>query len=348
MASKRYFGLIEIAAIAIFFVVLILSVSIGSVNIAFFDTISAIIRSISRIGDTSYISSSIETIVWNIRLPRVILAALAGGALSVSGAAMQGLLKNPLAESSTLGVSSGGALGAVIFISMGITFPDPILNRFGITIMSILGSFLSLVLILAFSRKIDRTLSGNTIILCGVIFTMFTGSIISFLIAISGDNLKSIIFWSMGSFSGKGVEYLYFMGPVTIAASIMLVRYSRELNAFALGEEQAKYIGVETIKVKYIILILVSILVGSAVSVSGSIAFVGLVIPHITRLLTGPDHKRLLPLSIIFGSSFLMLTDLVSRTLLKPAEIPIGVITSFIGSIIFIYIFYNSSRKAGS
>lgn len=334
---------VYIASISMLVFAVILSVSVGSVGISLTSTIRILLKSTFGIGSMSGIPENFGVIIEQVRLPRVILAALVGAALSISGAAMQGLLRNPLADSSTLGVSSCAALGAVIAISTGFQFkPFPYL---GIAVMSILFAFVSFFAIMALSYKIDRNLSTNTIILIGVIISMFSGSIISFLVSISEEQMKNIVFWTMGSFSGRGWDYVVLVFPFILVGIIGILRYTNELNAFALGEEQAGYIGVDTKKAKIMILVFVSLLVGVSVSVSGTIAFVGLVIPHISRMLIGPNHRNLLPLSMVTGAVFMIITDLVSRTILSPSELPIGVVTSLIGSVIFIYIFYTKRQK---
>lgn len=331
--------LLAASAILLFLVVFLLSVLTGSIGFSPGDTMRLVLNHLFGIGDISDIPDSVITIIVNVRLPRVILSALVGAALSLAGAAMQGLLKNPLADGSTLGIASGGALGAVLSIVLGINIP--FLPQAGLAVMSILSSFLSLLFILTLTYKIDFNLSNQTIILTGVIFSMLAGSITSLLVALSGNNLRQVVFWSMGSFSGKGWSHVVLMLPFFMIGAIPLISLSRELNAFSLGEEQAGFIGVNIKKVKFGILIFVSVLVGISVAVGGTIGFVGLVIPHITRFITGPDHKKLLPFSVVFGSSFLMGADLLSRTALSPAEIPIGVVTSLVGGVLFIYIFYS-------
>ena len=336
---RLIYGLVTILFISVF----LLSVSIGSVSVSVFDTIRILVKQISSIGDISDIPENFVAIINKVRVPRVLLSTLVGASLSIAGVAMQGLLRNPLADSSTLGVSSGGALGAVITIAFGIRLP--FFPSLSITIMSILFSLCTLILILNFSRRISPNLSSSTIILTGIIVSMFAGSIISFIITLSHDRVNNIIYWTMGSFSGRGWEYVWLMLPFFIIGATGLLHFSRELNAFALGEEKAGYVGVDTKKIKTILLILVSILVGACVSVCGSIAFVGLVVPHITRMLIGPNHRHLMPLSILTGAILLMLTDLISRIVLNPVELPIGVVTSLIGSIIFINIFYAQRQR---
>jgi iron complex transport system permease protein len=327
----------------LFIIMFLLALSVGSQNIPILSTARIIIKKITGLGNISDIPQSFPVIIEGLRFPRVILAALVGAALSVSGTAMQGLLRNPLAESSTLGVSSGAALGAVLSIALG--FSLPFSSELGITVVSILFAFVTFVVILTLSYKIDHNLSSNTIILTGIIISMLASSIISFMISTSGEKMKSIIFWTMGSFSGRGWDYVYLVLPFMAIGFTGILCFSRELNAFALGEEKAGYIGVNTKAVKVLILVFVSILVGVSVSVCGAIAFVGLVIPHITRMLIGPNHKILMPMSLLTGATFLMGADLVSRTIYPSSEVPIGVVTSLIGSVIFIYIFYSQRNK---
>ncbi|HOQ76060.1 MAG TPA: iron ABC transporter permease [Thermoclostridium sp.] len=333
---------VYIPGIILFAAVLFTAVSLGSVPVSLSDTWNILLRYLFGKGDMTGIQSGTETIIAMVRMPRVLLAAMTGGALSLAGAVMQSLLKNPLADGSTLGVSSGGALGAVLSIVLGIRLGFS--PELGLALSSIAFSFLSLVFILTLTYRIDRSLSTNTIILTGVIFSMLAGSITSLLIVLSGDSLKQVVFWSMGSFSGKGWNHVILMAPVFVFGSLAIIAFSKELNAFSLGEEQARYIGVDTKTVKIALLVLTSVLIGVSVSVSGTIGFVGLVIPHITRMVTGPDHRKLLPASLITGGIFMVLTDLLSRTLLSPEEFPVGVVTSFTGAVIFIVVFYRYNR----
>jgi iron complex transport system permease protein len=250
-----------------------------------------------------------------------------------------------LADGTTLGVSSGASIGAILAIAFGVSIPG--IEGGGTVVMAIVFAFLALMIILSLAYKLDYTLSTNTIILIGVIFTMFAGSIISLLVTFAGDHVKSIMFWTMGSLSGSS-----YGNAVTIAAAFavcaaVLLSCARELNAFAISEDNARNIGVNVRRVKLIVLIAVSALIGVSVSIGGTIGFVGLVIPHMTRMITGPNHKKLLPASIFAGAVFLMLADLVSRVILSPLELPIGVVTSFIGSITFVYIFYSSRKGRG-
>lgn len=340
-ANKETFGILQyiIFTLACIFTI-ILCVCLGSVAIPLRDTVTAIWNTIRGIPIPGDISSSI---IMSVRLPRVLCVALVGAALSLCGAAMQGLLRNPLADSSTLGVSAGASLGAVIAIAFGISVPG--LPFAGSMIMAIIFAFISLIVILSLAYKLDYSLSTNTIILIGVIFSMFANSVISFIITFSGEKLRSITFWTMGSLaqSSYGNALVIFCSLVIFGG--ILMRYTTELNAFAIGEDNARNVGVNVKRVKLSIMITVSCLIGVCISIGGNISFVGLVIPHMTRMITGPNHKKLMPASLFVGAIFLMLADLVGRVIISPLELPIGVVTSFIGSITFVYIFYIS-RKA--
>ena len=317
----------------------IFCICIGSVNIPFVQTFSIIKDALAG---QPQAGGSYSSIILSVRLPRVLCVALTGSALSICGTAMQGLLKNPLADGSTLGVSSGASLGAAIAIAFDFRIPFlPFSATMG---TAILFAFLSLLIILSLAYRLDNSLSTNTIILIGIIFSMFISSVISLVVTFASEKVKQITFWTMGSLSGSSYSNARVLFISLILCGGILFRYARELNAFAVGEDNARHIGVNVRKVRLIVLIAVSILIGVSVSIGGSIAFVGLVTPHILRMLTGPNHKKLLPASAFGGATFLMLADLTARILFNPVELPIGVVTSFVGAILFIYIFYQTRR----
>ena len=319
---------------------MLLCICIGSVSIPLRDTVTAIWNTLWGMDVPASIS---KNIILNVRLPRVLNVALVGAALSLCGAAMQGLLRNPLADGSTLGVSSGASLGAVVSIALGIVIPGTTYG--GTMIMAMLFAFLSLAVILGLAYTLDRSLSTNSIILIGVIFSMFASSLITLIISFADEHIKSITFWTMGSLSGTNFAHTRILGLAVLLCGGVILRYSRELNAFAIGEDNARHIGVNVKRVKLILLITVSVLIGVCVSISGTISFVGLVMPHMARMITGPNHKRLLPSSMFSGAIFLLLADLVARTILSPIELSIGVVTSLVGAVAFVSIFYRT-RKA--
>ncbi|WP_068986693.1 FecCD family ABC transporter permease [Lysinibacillus xylanilyticus] len=284
-------------------------------------------------------------ILWKIRLPRVLLAGLVGASLAIAGAAFQGLLKNPLADPYTLGVSSGASVGAVMTIFFSISIP--VVGHYALPIFSMLGAILTMVAVMGFARMVDSSLKMETLILTGIIFSSFFGSLISLMIALSGEELRQVMGWLLGSVSMRGWPFVQMIIPFVIIGSIMLWTQRRELNVLLYGEERAKHLGVHVKRSKYIILIGGSMLTGAAVAVSGTIGFVGLVVPHMTRMLWGSDHRHLLPLSFLNGATLLIICDLIARTIIMPRELPIGVITAFIGAPVFSYIFYKQRRSKG-
>ena len=326
---------------AALFFTMVLCICVGSVRISFSDTVTAVWNAAWGLPLPENIA---KNIILNVRLPRVLCVTLAGAALSICGAAMQGLLRNPLADGSTMGVSSGAALGAIIAIATGFTLPG--ISFGGSMVMAMAFAFGSLILILSLAYALDRSLNTSSIILIGVIFTMFISSIISLVITFASDHTRSLSFWTMGSFSGVNYDQVKIMGLALLLGGGILIRFSPELNAFAIGEDNARHIGVNVKRVKLIILITVSVLIGVCVSISGTVSFVGLIMPHIARMLVGPNHKRLLPAALFSGAIFLLLADLTARTLLSPIELPIGVVTSIVGAVAFVIIFYRT-RKAG-
>ena len=326
--------------VALFFT-MVLCICVGSVRISFSDTVTSVWNAVWGLPIPENIA---KNIILNVRLPRVLCVALAGAALSICGAAMQGLLRNPLADGSTMGVSSGAALGAILAVATGFVLPG--LSFGGSMVMAMAFAFGSLILILSLAYALDRSLSTGSIILIGVIFTMFISAIISLIITFASDHTRTLSFWTMGSFSGVNYDQAKILCVALAACGGVLIRFSPELNAFAIGEDNARHIGVNVKRVKLIILITVSVLIGVCVSIAGTVSFVGLIMPHIARMLVGPNHKWLLPASLFSGAIFLLLADLTARTLLSPIELPIGVVTSIVGAVAFVIIFYKT-RKAG-
>ncbi|WP_445678221.1 FecCD family ABC transporter permease [Psychrobacillus sp. FSL W7-1493] len=323
-----------ILSLATLIVAIWLGVSVGSVKVP-----------ISTLWDTG--TDAIATnIVWKIRMPRVILAGLVGASLAIAGAAFQSLLKNPLADPYTLGVSSGASVGAVATLFFGISVP--FLGMFTLPVFSMLGALATMLTVITFAKLVDRAMKMETIILTGIIFSSFLGSVISLMIALTGEELRQIIGWLLGSVSMRGWSYVQMALPFIIIGSLLLWLNRRELNAMLFGEERAQHLGVEVKKRKMMILIGGSMLTGTAVAVSGTIGFVGLVVPHMTRLLFGSDNRHVLPLSFINGASLLIICDLVSRTIISPTELPIGVITAFIGAPVFAFIFFRQRKKGAA
>lgn len=312
----------------------LLGLLVSSVSIPVPTILHIISEKTFSLGWLNDIPKNEEMIIWNIRLPRVLLALCVGASLALAGAAFQGLLRNPLADPYTIGVSSGAALGAVFVLFFQVTIIG--LGSFTLPLVAILSGFISLLVVFGLVRLSSRSLAIETIILAGIIVSAFIGSIISLVISLGDqDSMIQIIYWLYGSVGMRGWSHVQLIIPFMLVGSFILLIHYRELNALALGEDAADHIGVNIKKGKIFILIGASLLTGAAVAVSGSIGFVGLVIPHLVRLVTGPNHRHVLPLSMLVGGAFLILADLIARTIIAPKELPIGVITGLIGAPVF-------------
>jgi iron complex transport system permease protein len=312
----------------------LLGLFISSVQVPVPTILHIILDKTFGLGWLDGISRNEEMIIWNIRLPRVLLAFFVGASLGLAGAAFQGLLRNPLADPYTIGVSSGASLGAVSVLFFQFTLFG--LGSFTLPVVAILGGFVSLIVVFGLVRLSSRSLSIETIILAGIIVSAFIGAVVSLIISLSDrDSMTQIIYWLYGSVGMRGWSHIQLIIPFMLVGSLILINHYRELNALALGEDVADHIGVDVKKGKLYILIGASLLTGAAVAVSGSIGFVGLVIPHLVRILTGPNHRHVLPLSLMVGGAFLILADLVSRSIIAPKELPIGVVTALIGAPVF-------------
>ena len=278
------------------------------------------------------------TILWKIRLPRVLLAALVGGALSLGGLVFQALLRNPLAEPYILGISGGSAIGAIAGILLGLSqFP-------GITLTSFGGSLATLLLILSISAG-QSILRRNALLLSGVMVNAFCSAVIMFLVSMTQDTrLHNIIFWLMGDLSLGNLQHTIILTLFLIPCFIVIFMYSNTMNLMLMGREMAQSMGVNIRRANFILLLTTSLMVSACVSQCGLIGFVGLVIPHLFRLLLGPDHRVLLPACILGGGAYMVLCDLVARALPQQGELPAGVITALIGAPLFVYLLKRSNR----
>ncbi len=312
----------------------LLGLLVSSVTIPVPAILHIVLENTFNIGWLDDIPRNEEMIIWNIRLPRVLLALCVGASLALAGAAFQGLLRNPLADPYTIGVSSGAALGAVFVLFFQVTIVG--LGSFTLPIVAIISGFITLLVVFGLVRLSSRSLAVETIILAGIIISAFIGAITSLVISLGDrDAMTQILYWLYGSVGMRGWSHVHLIIPFMLVGSFIVLIHYRELNALALGEDAADHIGVDVKKGKTYILIGASLLTGAAVAVSGSIGFVGLVIPHLVRLITGPNHRHVLPLSMLIGGAFLILADLVARTIIAPKELPIGIITALIGAPVF-------------
>ncbi len=323
--------------IVIIFVAIFLGITLGSSNISLNDVLNIILYKLFNVALDESIRQSTVAIVWSVRLPRVLLAFVVGAALSTSGAVLQSTLKNPLASSYTLGVSAGAALGASFALTIGLFSRYSMIT---IPIFALLFAMGTIFIIIAFSSKIDRQMSSNTIILTGIVFSIFIDALRALLMTFSEDNLRNIIFWQMGSFAFKGFEYILIVLPITVLCIVFLYSKSMELDILTFGEETATVIGIDQKRIKWIFIFITTILTGVSVAFVGIIGFVDLVAPHITRKVFGSRHKNVVVLSALIGGVFMVVADIISRVALSPREIPIGIITALCGAPFFAYVYF--------
>ncbi|NLM44035.1 MAG: iron ABC transporter permease [Clostridiales bacterium] len=332
MANKVFKRFISISILLLLFISsFIFAVAIGAVKIPWEEIIEIIFFGVN---------TDNRVILMDIRLPRVMIAAILGAGLAAVGGVMQGIFMNPLVDSYTLGMSSGAALGAVFSIVTGI-------GIFGYAttgVFAFIGTVSTLFLVYFLSKTKNRV-SINTLLLAGVAVSYFLSSIISFVMMMNKHKLDQIVFWTMGSLSSSTWQKFIISSSIIIPGVLLLNIFGRELNIMSLGEESAHYIGVDVERLKYILLGICSLIVGAVVSTGGTIGFLGLVAPHIVRLIWGSDYRRLIPYSAIIGGSILMLADALGRVLIQPSEIPVGVMTSIMGGPFFVFLLRKQKSK---
>lgn len=325
------------------FLVICIGTSIGSSNINIFNIISVIGNKLFSIPLIEGVGSNDVAIIWVVRFPRVLLAFMVGAALSVSGAVMQSILKNPLASPYTLGVSSGASLGVGIYIILGVSIP--FIGDLALPFIGFLSGLLTVIMVILFANRVDRGMSNNTIILSGMVFSLFASAMLTTISALNTHKIEAITMWQMGSFNMRGWSYLLVGLPFFIVGVSIVLRYSREMDILTFGEDGAKAIGVETEKVKKHLLFSTAVLTGSAVALSGTIGFIDLIVPHLVRKIFGSNHKVVIPMCILLGGSFMVLTDLVARTIISPSELPVGAITAIIGAPFFGYLYFSKRSR---
>lgn len=343
--SKTRYGLI----LMVLSLGLILSIGffsvIGTANISAIDTFrivgskTPIIKNYIDIAD---IEKSHQTIIWSIRLPRVLLGVLVGSSLAMAGTAFQGIFKNPMADPYVIGISSGAALGASIAIILGINIA--FINISTISIFAFIGALLAVFTVYNIAR-IKNKVPVTTLLLAGIGIGQFLTAIMSFLMVIYNKDMAKIIYWTLGSLAGKGWYPLIKMTIPIVISMIFINFFARDLNIMLTGEESAQSLGVDVEKTKVYILILGTFMVSMVVSIAGIIGFVGLIIPHIVRIILGPDNRILLPASALVGGIFMVSADTIARTVISPVEIPVGIITALFGGPFFLYLLRVSKKN---
>ncbi len=320
----------------------ILSTGMGALTIYPTQILDMILVKLSLMTNGNYQVNQ-EMVFWSIRFPRVLAGGLVGAGLAVSGACMQGLFRNPLADPGLIGISAGASLTASLYIVLGLNIG--IFGYYGISIATFLGATLTTWIVYKLAQTNGQTLI-STMLLAGVAINALAGACTGFLTYLSDDTqLRSLTFWLLGSLGGANWNNVLALIPFVVIPMIFVPNLAKQLNAFALGESEAAYMGVNVSRLKIIIIVLTTMAVGASVAIAGMIGFIGLVIPHILRLMTGPDHKVLLPASMLLGAIVLILADLLSRIVLTPTELPIGIITSLLGTPLFLSILLKEKRK---
>lgn len=292
-------------------------------------------------GGESALSQRDRIIIYDIRLPRMVLGVLVGAALAVAGAVLQGLFRNPLADPGIIGVSAGAGLGAVSMIVLGGTALAPVtlaLGIYALPVAAFAGALATVLVLYGIATRQGRT-SVATMLLAGIALGALAGAFTGVLVFMADDRqLRDLIFWQLGSLAGATWTKIAGAGPIIALALLATPFLARGLNAFALGEATAKHLGVPVQRFKYMAILTATAATGAAVAVSGGIGFIGIVVPHLLRLAIGPDHRYLLPASALLGAILLLLADAVARTIVAPAELPIGIVTAAGGAPFFLWI----------
>ena len=281
--------------------------------------------------------------LWEVRFPRIVLTLFVGAALAVAGAVMQGIFGNPLAEPGTIGVSSGAAVGAAFAFLHGLSF----LGGFTVPFLAFVCGLCTTILVYALSRSQGRT-EVVTLILTGVAVNAVAGALIAFIVFKAPTQAREqIVFWQMGSFNGSRWEQVALVVPLTLIGILLTLFLARGLDLLSLGEKAARHLGVDVERLRLMAMALSALLVSAAVAFVGIIAFVGLVVPHLMRMILGPGHRLLLPASVLGGAVLMTIADLAARTLIEFADLPIGMLTALIGGPYFFYLLRRSRREAG-
>lgn len=321
---------------------LVLSLFYGAYDLSWTESWNAML------GRGLHNGSAEHFLLWQIRLPRIILAGLTGAGLAIVGAAIQGLFRNPLADPTLIGVSSGAMMFAVLsMVLMGsvLSSMTDILQQSTVAVAAFSGGILTTYLVYFLSQRQGKVYV-MTMLLAGIAISALAASVSGFFIYVSDDQqLRDITFWTMGSMGGASWTQIGLLGPVILLAILTLHPFARSLNAILLGEQEAVYLGVPTEKIKARIILIAAVIVGLCISMTGLIGFVGLIIPHFLRLLRGSDYRFLLPASALAGAVFLIIVDTLARTLIAPAELPIGILTALIGAPFFLWLLLRSRQE---
>jgi iron complex transport system permease protein len=331
--GRRFRVTLTVLAVSLLATVLV-AVAVGAVWIAPGTTVRVLAWKLGVTGPPQGVDRVAEVILLELRLPRVALAVLVGAALGVSGMLFQGLFRNPLADPAVIGVSSGAALGAIVVIVLG---GGAVAGGLLVSGAAFVGALLTAVLVYAIAR-VGPTVQVTTLLLAGIAIAATISALMSLVMSFSGEQIRSIYFWLLGGLGSRGWSAVGVVVPFVVVGSAVTLLLSRDLNLVSLGEERAAQLGVEVPSFKRRSVAAGALLAAAAVSVAGVIGFVGLMTPHLLRLLVGPDHRRLLPAVLLGGPLFVVLADLAARTVLAPEELPLGAVTALVGAPFFLWL----------
>ncbi|MFB4193630.1 FecCD family ABC transporter permease [Streptomyces carpaticus] len=314
------------------------SISVGTVHVPLGQVLDVLVANLT--GGSQELDPLTQQIIWDFRTPRVLLAALAGAGLSLAGVCLQALVRNPLADPYVFGVSAGASLGAVLAMTTGVTAAAGL----GVTGAAFTGSLLSLLVVFVLAQHSGR-LVGSSLILAGVAIAYLGNAITGYLqLQANPSELRAVMFWLLGSVAGASWQDLAVPAVAALGCAVLLLTQARPMNALATGDDTAAGLGVGVQRLRVLLLVASSLLTAVIVSVAGGIGFVGLVVPHAVRLLVGPDHRKVIPVSLLLGAVFLVLVDLLTRTLDRPNEIPIGIVTAILGAPFFLVLLRSRKR----
>ncbi|MCC3145866.1 iron chelate uptake ABC transporter family permease subunit [Halanaerobium sp. Z-7514] len=334
MDKKYRISLIYLITILIVLALGIISLLLGSSYIPAADVFAFL-------SGTQEISRTSAIILAEIRLPRIILSFIVGAGLAAAGTVFQGVIRNPMVDPYIIGISAGAGTGVMLALLLGIEIV--FWNFSAVPAFAFLGALLTVFLVYNLA-KVGNKLPVLTFLLAGVAVSFILNSVMSFLMVIRTENLQQIVYWLMGSLAGSDWAAIKMILPYFIIGMVVIIYYLKDLNIILLGEESAGHLGVNVEKVKIILLGAASLITASVVSVSGSIGFIGLVVPHIARMIIGPDHRKLMPLAVLLGGAFLLITDSLARTIMAPLELPVGIITAMVGGPYFIYLLRRKTK----
>ncbi len=332
--KKRWIAATLLSLLCVAAVILVCTF-FGAADITIKDTLIVLVnKTTGLLGSEADVLGTKATIIWNLRFPRSLLAFLVGGALALCGGVYQAIFKNPMADPFVLGISSGAAFGATIGIILAI--PASFMGLNTISLFAFGGALLAIFFVYNIA-KVGKQANTTSLLLCGIAVNQLLTAVISFAMLLSANQMKKIYFWTLGSFSAKGWDHVLSVLPYIIIGLIVITIFAKELDIIVLGDETAIRFGIDVEKNKRILFVVTSLVMAACVSVSGIIGFVGLVSPHIVRLIFGPTHKKLLPMSFLLGGIVLCICDTISRSIIT-SEIPVGIVTAIIGAPFFIYL----------